>query len=82
MIFFSSSCDIMLDIYWLKIREEDMRRPGLNINYNKSDATLKHNKLSSADRRRPREINAFADGISKWLIPDDYSIPRPLLLPS
>ena len=25
----------------------------------------------------PREIYAFADEISKWLIPDDYSISRP-----
>jgi hypothetical protein len=25
----------------------------------------------------PREINAFADDISKWLIPDDHSISRP-----
>ena len=28
----------------------------------------------------PREINAFADEISKWLIPDDYSISRPYFI--
>ena len=28
----------------------------------------------------PREVNAFADGISKWLIPDAYSVSRPYFI--
>ena len=28
----------------------------------------------------PSEIDVFADDISKWLIPDDYSISRPCFI--